>query len=460
MASKRRIGHLIGGMRLGDMAAALEGRRMRRAEQRDAAEREARRLQAANMAIGQVIGAFGEHAERQRQDARQAMLDEERRSDREFERSRLTAEDKRRETEFLNRQIDRTLAHLGPGLAARADESLEPDAVGAWIFGGDLDDPDDVQIVDARGNALDDMVTTLTSAGLSRAEAESLAKDALRGAEGRQAQRMASLQAAERQAADDEREARIAEAQAALAAAKTETERARARKLLAEARKAARTPAAAAAAPKKTAADYAPDEVLPKELQAHPDVTKKMVEYELLEAAIDDVMAAKDELRVDTGPVRGLLGEIANWLGIEAIEPAALRAMTGEVFARYVQSISGAAASDKEVQRLMRNMATMRDQDDVFAAKLQVMKRLTQIRKDALLRTYQMAGVPLGRWTVSTQPASQEQAPAARPAGGGLSPEQRQALESHEQALLAAGMPPDQIKQQLRAMLRSMRGGS
>src|SRR5690606_37298809 len=156
---------------------------------------------------------------------------------------------------------------------------------------------------------------------------------------------------------------------------------------------------------------------------------------------------------------------IANWLGIEAIEPASLRAMTGEVFARYVQSISGAAASDKEIQRLMRNMATMRDQDDVFRAKLQVMKRLTQIRKDALLRTYQKAGVPLGRWTVSPQPepasgavSAQTTAPPRGPAS--LTPEQIQALRAHEQALLSAGMEPGQVKEQLRVMMAQMRGGA
>lgn len=386
---------MLAGMRLGDMAAALEGRRLRRAEQRDEDERTARRFQAGNVAISQVLGALGDHAEREAAQKRQAMLDKERQEDRTFNRSRLTSEDRRRETEFRNRQTDRTLANLGPGLDARADDALEPDAVGAWLFDGSFEGDGGVQVVDAKGSALDDMITTLVDvAKMPRAEAESLARGALQGAEGRRAAAASAAEKAKAASEDRDLRRRDVEAGIGLTEERRLTEAAKRRKL-------ARPPT-----PKKTAADFAPGEVLPPELRAHPKVAEKMVEYDMLQASLDDVLARKEALNVDTGPVQGVIGNVANFLGVEPVAPAALRAMTGEVFSRYVQGISGAAASDAEVQRLMRNMATMRDQDDVFAAKIGVMKRLTELRKQALLRTYQQAGFPLGRWTVE-------------PAGGG-----------------------------------------
>lgn len=188
---------MLSGMRLGDMAAALEGRRLRRDEERERNAQETRRFHAGNVALSQILDGLNQNAERQSAQKRQAMLDKERREDRTFNRTRLRAEDTRRETEFQNKQQDRTLANLAPSLDARADEALSPDATGAWLFDGTFEGDGGVQILDAKGNATDDMVTTLMDvAKFSRAEAEGIVKGVHAGASQRQASTLAARQKA------------------------------------------------------------------------------------------------------------------------------------------------------------------------------------------------------------------------------------------------------------------------
>lgn len=233
---------MLTGMRLGDMAAALDSRQLRRQESRANDEREARRLAALNQGLSQVIGGIGDFQDRKagearqaKQDARQATQDEEARKARAAAEGRATAEEGRRAQDFTLSQLDRSAKVLQPGLDARADKAIKDDE-GAWIF----NEAGDVTIADGRASGKDDMLTVLLDAGFPQSEAEALAAQAMSGADGRQAGAARSAEAAKRAAEDRELKRRDAEAGIGLTEERTKTEAERRRKMRADAAKASR----------------------------------------------------------------------------------------------------------------------------------------------------------------------------------------------------------------------------
>jgi len=87
-----------------------------------------------------------------------------------------------------------------------------------------------------------------------------------------------------------------------------------------------------------------------------------------------------DKPKFETGPKADLRNKAAHTIGKDDPEISAFRSRVGEQLATYIKSISGAAVSEPEAQRLIANMPTMYDSDEVFMAKAK--RLLEDLKKD------------------------------------------------------------------------------
>lgn len=123
-----------------------------------------------------------------------------------------------------------------------------------------------------------------------------------------------------------------------------------------------------------------PDVVERKRKMLSDGQVKILAGYDNGIAMLEDIAKAKGE--VDTGPAAARRNAMANALGLDDPKVTSFRAMVGDQLAAYIRGISGAAASDRERAFLMQNIPKIDDNDEVFAAKLQVVtERLARLRE-------------------------------------------------------------------------------
>lgn len=84
---------------------------------------------------------------------------------------------------------------------------------------------------------------------------------------------------------------------------------------------------------------------------------------------------------IDTGPAAAAKNKAASWVGVDDPRTSSFRAAVGDSLATYIRSLSGAAVSDRERAFLLQNVPKMEDNDQVFKAKLKMVRdRLKRIR--------------------------------------------------------------------------------
>lgn len=102
--------------------------------------------------------------------------------------------------------------------------------------------------------------------------------------------------------------------------------------------------------------------------------------------AIDQSLSQLDriadlKLDIDTGPVMATTQAGLELVGQDDPKFAAFRAEVGDQLATFIKQMSGTAASDAEVQRLLKIVPKVSDNDEQFMSKLNVLKDRLADRK-------------------------------------------------------------------------------
>lgn len=120
---------------------------------------------------------------------------------------------------------------------------------------------------------------------------------------------------------------------------------------------------------------------------------------------------------VNTGTGMDLLKRGANLVGQGDVETEGLRADLVDNLSKYVQSISGSAASDRERAFLMQSMPLMTDADDVFIKKAQEFQRRARSLMTNKIKSGEASGADMSfiRDEVSQPVAKSEPAPTLTP---------------------------------------------
>lgn len=82
---------------------------------------------------------------------------------------------------------------------------------------------------------------------------------------------------------------------------------------------------------------------------------------------IKNIIAQKPNF--PTGPGADIKNKAQHVFGIDDAQTSGFRSAVGEQLASYIKSISGSAVSEPEAQRLIQNLPTMYDNDEVFTVK-------------------------------------------------------------------------------------------
>lgn len=112
----------------------------------------------------------------------------------------------------------------------------------------------------------------------------------------------------------------------------------------------------------------------------------KVKESQLSDSQVKDLNGVKEVTRQlssfnfnglnSSGPVEGRIKSFAESLGISKdVDFIELKAQTGSVLAKYMQSISGSAISEREATRLIGNLPTVKDNSVAFISKLNRFQR-------------------------------------------------------------------------------------
>lgn len=114
-----------------------------------------------------------------------------------------------------------------------------------------------------------------------------------------------------------------------------------------------------------------------------PKVAEEFRNVDMVNRRIGNIEKLYKEFNQDTGPVVGRIRGFFRKVGTES-DTAELRAELGKAFADYVKSISGAAVSEAEFQRLANNMPQPKDDFDAFSKLLNSWKLEQQNKLEAL----------------------------------------------------------------------------
>lgn len=88
---------------------------------------------------------------------------------------------------------------------------------------------------------------------------------------------------------------------------------------------------------------------------------------------------------INTGPASAAQSWAAQLVGMDDSEKSAFKALVGDQLAQYIKSISGAAVSEQEAQRLLQNIPKISDQDETFTTKLAELEKT--LREGRQIRT-------------------------------------------------------------------------
>jgi hypothetical protein len=120
--------------------------------------------------------------------------------------------------------------------------------------------------------------------------------------------------------------------------------------------------------------------------------------------AFENTLKAGDRItsmldKFDTGPLSGRFQSFAELADVAPEEFTAAKAETENMVAQYIQSISGAQASEAEVQRLKRVAPTITDAPGVFRNKLKTFLTIARESQDSLANAIK-TGQPLKAGTI------------------------------------------------------------
>jgi hypothetical protein len=366
MSKRRQIGRMMGSMRLGDMSAALEGRRLDRYERRQDTADEEMRYRAANQALQSILGGVGGIQERSAalerqtaQDARQAALDDQ------AQKNWQAAQDLRKGRYDQDTQ-DRTVARLAPGLQEDARAALAGEREGVLRFDElDLDgDWSEASATEVPPEAaeLERMIDTLTEAGVDPLTAKSLAQSAMGSARG-------GLDAEKR--AKEQDAARVArlKSQAVLDGERTKTEQARQRELAAKANRPRPTaPAATQSAANPALLEGGGYPVKSENTQKWLGTADALIDD--LEEVLAMVRAEGDSF--DSGPlIDGVVDPVRRFVGMPEKTREHVRSTLAGPVTQRINQLIGAAQTETEMKNLAPLIPKLDQQESVFIPRLE-----------------------------------------------------------------------------------------
>lgn len=120
-----------------------------------------------------------------------------------------------------------------------------------------------------------------------------------------------------------------------------------------------------------------------KELEA-------LTKHEDTEALLQDISA--DKSRFDTGPIAGRQHTLAGWIGLADPDKAAFKAKVQTQLTQAINSLAGLTMSRHEIAMIAPTVPQMNDQDNVFAAKAEVLLQRLQEHKARFLDIRRQAG--------------------------------------------------------------------
>jgi hypothetical protein len=368
MNRRRHIASTMGRMKLGDAAAALEGRRMDRYDRMQDQQQEEMRWRAGNQALQSLIGGVGDYQagqaamERQKaQDARQAALDAQGQDNWLKDFGLRENDDKRRQEDFSLKAKDRVLSRLSPALAANVRDAEGKESWSGFSEEGfEFPSPGKV--------ALADNVALIMQEGFSEEEAR---VQALAAAE---AVRMSRL--GEKQGLED------ATARRGLLTEKTKTERARQRELDARAKRAGASRAQSAGGgpqPARGPGDYSGVK--------NGSTRKWLASTDTLinsfEAALS-IMEAED--RPDTGVLHEKVGDpVRRFVGIPEKKREMVRSKLAQGMAAWKKEMIGANQTSRELNDLQPALPRTLDEPEVMVPRMRNFIDAAKRNRDAVL---------------------------------------------------------------------------
>lgn len=142
-----------------------------------------------------------------------------------------------------------------------------------------------------------------------------------------------------------------------------------------------------------------------------PKLVDEVAKLDQGSRALENILSRIESSDVDTGPLSSIRNTAAQKLGIADPETSALRADIEAALADYMKAISGAAVSEREVERLKKIAPSFADDGPVLAAKVRAMLDRTAELRDAKLGAYEQAGVAVDGFR-APPPSTTKQKPA------------------------------------------------
>jgi hypothetical protein len=136
--------------------------------------------------------------------------------------------------------------------------------------------------------------------------------------------------------------------------------------------------------------DIARKDKLDNEAKLSDKQIGQITEFDDALSSIESIKRQKDDF--DTGPVSAIQSGIAGTIGIDDSKKSAFKAQVQDDLARYIKSISGGAVSDEERAFLIQNLPTMKDNDETFKAKLDVVESRLKRNRENFLKNAEKAG--------------------------------------------------------------------